>query len=470
MLLPMRNTILITVVIGSCPGFADSFIHSRLLQQGRHSTGNRLWLTTAAADDETGGGSGSNDDGSRLQNRIHEPEIYSKQILFGNGYNAVTVSAVDEEFSAEAIGQRNLPKGIERVQPSELMKKETQNDGMSEESAANDYEIVDKFRFKIDPDALRSAILQKKSLKARQELTPSTGAASLQGDNVPLSAQEISFDASFLEKLAANAVVDDSSGSVVVRLQLDYDEFERMVNNDSDDGVVMYTADDEQEDDEDSIDDSDDDVVTALFNSNAAFVDRGQARNRRDLLQYSSSRMEQAERFIEDGETNESGEFQWYDNNEKQIGCAQLASHIAYNPTKPPAPQGGPLGAVLRTAMKVIYAAVRPERGLFWADVSHAAISESVYGTTVIGLSLTTAIFVLDTVARWLVHGCQSVFNLFISTFPFLRARRTQLERSSKPVVFVAIILLRLLWHLWQRHVEHNRFKGIGYKVPIERA
>ena len=224
---------------------------------------------------------------SKKPSPIGEPQIFSKQALFGNEYNAVTVSAVDEEFSAAAIGQRNLPKGIERLQPSELVKKTSvNNDGANNGTEADEYEIVDKFRFKIDADTLRNAILQKQSLNARQELLSSVGS-----DVVPLSKQEVSFDAAFLEKLTSSGTLDESGDSTILRVQLDYDEFESMVH-------TSQLAEQEQGDEEENQSTLDDNDIAALFGPNPVFVDRQMRRDRKKSLQYSSSRMDEAERFL----------------------------------------------------------------------------------------------------------------------------------------------------------------------------
>ena len=224
---------------------------------------------------------------SKKPSPIGEPQIFSKQALFGNEYNAVTVSAVDEEFSAAAIGQRNLPKGIERLQPSELVKKTSvNNDGANNGTEADEYKIVDKFRFKIDADTLRNAILQKQSLNARQELLSSVGS-----DVVPLSKQEVSFDAAFLEKLTSSGTLDESGDSTILRVQLDYDEFESMVH-------TSQLAEQEQGDEEENQSTLDDNDIAALFGPNPVFVDRQMRRDRKKSLQYSSSRMDEAERFL----------------------------------------------------------------------------------------------------------------------------------------------------------------------------
>ena len=259
------------------------------------SRGHRLLLTTSAGDEtneknaETINREESLTSATKKLPSIGEPQIFSKQALFGNGYNAVTVSAVDEEFSAAAIGQKNLPKGIERLQPSELVKKKPMNNDGENETEADEYEIVDKFRFKIDADTLQNAILQKQSLKARQELLSTVGSAF-----VPLSKQEVSFDASFLEKLASFGTLDESGDSTILRVQLDYDEFESMVH-----ATQLAEQEPEGEGNESTHTDGDnDDDVAALFSSNPVFVDRQMRRDRKNSLQYSSSRMDEAERFL----------------------------------------------------------------------------------------------------------------------------------------------------------------------------
>ena len=273
------------------------------------SRGHRLSLTTSAGNDETNekkvGGGISNTDKrvgsleSKKSSLIGEPQIFSKQALFGNGYNAVTISAVDEEFSAASIRQKNLPKGIERLQPSTLVKKTSINNDGDNETESDEYEIVDKFRFKIDADTLRNAISQKQSLKARQELLSTAGS-----DVVSLSKQEVLFDAAFLDKLTSSGTLDESGDSTVLRVQLDYDEFESMIQT----ATPLAEQKEEEGEGNKSTPTFDGDDNAALFSSNPVFFGRQTRRDRKDSLQYSSSRMDEAEAFL--AQSSSSSSFQ----------------------------------------------------------------------------------------------------------------------------------------------------------------
>lgn len=121
------------------------------------------------------------------------PVIYSKQILFGYG-NSEVLSSCDESCSFEDDQENKfknkLLKGLNKIEPSELIRKKKvrnektgtysyeNNDNSDSNSSANEekndedqdseYEIVDKFRFRIDGDALRNAVQQKTALKGRQ--------------------------------------------------------------------------------------------------------------------------------------------------------------------------------------------------------------------------------------------------------------------------------------------------------------
>ena len=85
--------------------------------------------------------------------------------------------------------------GVKRTAPFEMIKKprkkvrdertgkysypeETFDDDEEENDDEDSYEYVDKFRFKVDAEALRAAIVQKTNLKAKQQLSSSSSSSS----------------------------------------------------------------------------------------------------------------------------------------------------------------------------------------------------------------------------------------------------------------------------------------------------
>ena len=186
--------------------------------------------------------------------------------------------------------------GVQRTVPSELIRKkrqiadnETADIGDETVDEGEDsFEIVDKFRFNIDADSLREAIVRKTSLKGRQQLSSSqSDPYSSDFDDSEEDSGEITFNQSLLDKLASGeAVIDDSGENTIIRLVLDHDDFADMVESRFSD---YQNANDDNDDEEDE---------DFMYSSDATYVDRKEREERKKSLEYSATKMEEAENFI----------------------------------------------------------------------------------------------------------------------------------------------------------------------------
>ena len=141
--------------------------------------------------------------------------------------------------------------------PEETVDKEEEEDD-DEDS----YEYVDKFRFKVDAEALRAAIVQKTNLKAKQQLSsPSSSSgtdlsALRSGEDGDVGCdsdnENIIFNQSLLDKI--EAIIDDSGENTTYRLVLDVDDFAAMIDQtNTKKNKSGYGSDENDTDDEDSM-------------------------------------------------------------------------------------------------------------------------------------------------------------------------------------------------------------------------
>jgi hypothetical protein len=99
-------------------------------------------------------------------------------------------------------------------------------------------------------------------------------------------------------------------------------------------------------------------------------------------------------------------------------------------------------------------------------DVSRFAISETLVGTMIIGLSLAVVALLIEGVSVALVDALLRVNDTVWQLLPrAIRAKRAAWSQRGKPTILVLFLLIRgiaLAVGKWQ---DDHRFRGIGYKV-----
>ena len=177
------------------------------------------------------------------------------------------------------------------------------------------YEYVDKFRFKVDADSLRAAIMQKTKLIATQQsssfASSSADKRSSDDDNSDGADSDnmgdITFNHALLDKLTTEAIIDDTGEKTTYRLVMDIDEFEAMIetSNKSKRKTKNRLIGDDDIDGNEFISgsNSEEDVDMNNFNSNmyspdGVYVDMRKKEERKKSLLYSESKMTSAEDFI----------------------------------------------------------------------------------------------------------------------------------------------------------------------------
>jgi hypothetical protein len=357
--------------------------------------------------------------------------------------------------------------GVQRTAPSELIRKKRQSleseaGDIGDETVDEDedsFEIVDKFRFSIDADSLREAIVRKSALKGRQQLSsPRSDPYSSDFDDNEDDAGEITFNESLLDKLASGeAVIDDSGENTVIRLVLDHDDFADMVESRFSD---YQNANAEYDDEEDK---------DLMYSSDATYVDRKESDERKKSLEYSAAKMKEAENFINRDMTLKRKEVKVFDK-EKFLNRAV-------------APEGPSVGRNLnqedsnadpeisKNKIKSVKKKKEEEkmkkRGKprqYLADMSTGIILENVYGTAVIGFALAASIFFFDFLSISMVTFSQFVLNFIVLKIPYFNTRKAIWKKTAKPLVLFAILFSNAFLFFLQKFRDGNRFANIGYK------
>lgn len=360
--------------------------------------------------------------------------------------------------------------GVQRVVPSELIRKKRKSAGNETGDIDDDaghegedsFEIVDKFRFNIDADSLREAIVRKTSVKGRQQLSSS------QSDSDPSefdfgeeASGEVTFNQSLLDKLASGeAVIDDSGENTIIRLVLDHDDFADMVES-------RFT--DFQNSSEEDDDDDDEDF---MYSSDATYTDRKEREERKKSLEYSATKMKEAENFIHRDMKLKKSEVKVLDH-EKYFESKKVVGSFGDSSQNSRAVQESSHtgGEIMKSKIKSISKKnekkkmkkkAKPRQYL--ADMSRGIILENVYGTAVIGFALAAAIFLFDFISISLVSYSQFILNFIAIKIPYLSARRSVWRKSAKPLVLFSILFCNAFLFLLQKFRDGNRFANIGYR------
>jgi hypothetical protein len=354
---------------------------------------------------------------------------------------------------------------VQRTVPSELIRKSRQ----SAESEAGDigdetvdegddsFEIVDKFRFNIDADSLREAIVRKTALKGRQQLSSSrSDPYSSDFDDNEEDSGEITFNQSLLHKLASGeAVIDDSGDNTIIRLVLDHDDFADMVESRFSD--YQNANDDEEEED-------------LMYSSDATYVDRKESEERKKSLEYSAAKMKEAENFIHRDMELKKKEVKVFDK-EKFLNRAvtpsegpSLRSNLNQEDSNfDPEISKNKIKSVKKKKEKEKMKK-RGKPRQYLADMSTGIILENVYGTAVIGFALAASIFFFDFLSISIVTFSQLLLNFIVLKIPYFNTRKAIWKKSAKPLVLFSILFSNAFLFCLQKFRDGNRFANIGYK------
>ena len=354
--------------------------------------------------------------------------------------------------------------GVQRVAPSSLVRKQKtlgdrdENDKSLELSDVDDsdesFEMVDKFRFNIDADSLRAAILQKSKLKGRQQLSLSQ---SDQSSTIDEQSEEITFNQSLLDKLASGeAVIDDSGENTIIRLVLDHDDFAAMVDSDSD--GYSLGADNEDDGAEDEL----------MYSSEAVYVDKKERAERKKSMVYSEVKMREAERFINREIKSESSKENIFNKEEFLEGYRNKEdiknsdSHNENNEGM--AAEDINVERIKRMKIEKEIQKNKPKPRQYLADMSRNILLENIYGTAVIGFSLAATIFLFDTLSILFLSITKSISKIALDFFSISHSKRIHWQRSAKPLLLISIVICRTFILLLNRIRNFNRFAGIGYR------
>ena len=100
----------------------------------------------------------------------------------------------------------------------------------------------------------------------------------------------------------------------------------------------------------------------------------------------------------------------------------------------------------------------------YLADMTKDIILENIYGTAVIGIILTSSIFLFDWISTNFVLLLQSCLSSILKFLPFFQSKKSFWQRSAKPLVLSSILFSNLFVHILRKIKEENQFAGIGYK------
>ena len=354
--------------------------------------------------------------------------------------------------------------GVQRVAPSSLVRKQKtlskrdENDGSLELSDVDDndesFEMVDKFRFNIDADSLRAAILKKSKLKGRQQLSLTQ---SDQSSTIDEQSEEITFNQSLLDKLASGeAVIDDSGENTIIRLVLDHDDFAAMVDSNSND--YPLGADDEDDGAEDEL----------MYSSEAVYVDKKERAERKKSMVYSEVKMREAERFINREIRSESSKENIFNREEFLEGYRNkddIKNSNSHNENKEGMnTEDINILRIKRMKIEKEIQKNKPKPRQYLADMSRSILLENIYGTAVIGFSLAATIFLFDTLSILFLSVTKSISKIVLDFFSISYSKRIHWQRSAKPLLLISIVICRTFIHLLNRIRNFNRFAGIGYR------
>ena len=351
--------------------------------------------------------------------------------------------------------------GVQRVAPSSLVRKQKtiserdENDESLELSDVDDsdesFEMVDKFRFNIDADSLRAAILKKSKLKGRQQLSLSQ---SDQSSTIDDQSEEVTFNQSLLDKLASGeAVIDDSGENTIIRLVLDHDDFAAMVDSDS--NGYSLGADNEDDSAEDEL----------MYSSEAVYVDKKERAERKMSMIYSEVKMREAERFINREIKSESSKENIF-NKEAFLEGYRNKEDIENSDSRNEGMTTEDINVERIKKMKIEKEIQKnkPKPRQYLADMSRNILLENIYGTAVIGFSLAATIFLFDTLSILFLSITKSFTRIVLDLFSISYSKRIHWQRSAKPLLLISIVICRTFILLLNHIRNFNRFAGIGYR------
>ena len=351
--------------------------------------------------------------------------------------------------------------GVQRVAPSSLVRKQKtiserdENDESLELSDVDDsdesFEMVDKFRFNIDADSLRAAILKKSKLKGRQQLSLSQ---SDQSSTIDDQSEEVTFNQSLLDKLASGeAVIDDSGENTIIRLVLDHDDFAAMVDSDS--NGYSLGADNEDDSAEDEL----------MYSSETVYVDKKERAERKMSMIYSEVKMREAERFINREIKSESSKENIF-NKEAFLEGYRNKEDIENSDSRNEGMTTEDINVERIKKMKIEKEIQKnkPKPRQYLADMSRNILLENIYGTAVIGFSLAATIFLFDTLSILFLSITKSFTRIVLDLFSISYSKRIHWQRSAKPLLLISIVICRTFILLLNHIRNFNRFAGIGYR------
>jgi hypothetical protein len=311
--------------------------------------------------------------------------------------------------------------------------------------------MVDKFRFNIDADALRDAILKKSKLKGRQQLSLSQSDQST-SDNL---SEEITFNQSLLDKLASGeAVIDDSGENTIIRLVLDHDDFAAMVDSNSD----SYSLGDESDDDDDEEND-------LMYSAEAVYVDRKERAERKKSMEYSELKMREAERFINREIKSESSKENIFNREQFLEGYRDKGdNHNTDVKSESMNREDVIIERIRKMKLEKEIQKNKPKPRQYLADMSQNIVLENIYGTAVIGFSLAAAIFLFDSISVLFLSIFKSSSKFILDSLSISYFKRIQWQRSAKPLLLISILFCRCLILLLNHIRNFNRFAGVGYR------
>lgn len=357
---------------------------------------------------------------------------------------------------------------MQRTSPSELIRKKRQISEIETADTGDDtvdegedsFEIVDKFRFNIDADSLREAIVKKTSVKGRQQLSTSqSDLSSSDFDDSKEDSGMITFNQSLLDKLASGeAEIDDSGENTIIRLVLDHDDFADMVESRFSD----YRKTNDEYDDQEEED--------FMYSSDATYVDRKEREERKKSLEYSAAKMKEAENFIHRDIKMKKKIVKVFDA-EKFLNRAVAVSEepsLGSHSNQEDSHTGPEISKkTIKSVKKKKEIDKRKKKAKprqYLADMSTGIILENVYGTAVIGFALAASIFFFDYISISMVSFLQLLLNSIVLKIPYFDTRKALWKKSAKPLVMFSILFCNAFLLLLKKFRDSNRFADIGYK------
>ena len=422
--------------------------------------------------------------------------------------------------------------GVKRTAPFEMIKKprkkvrdertgkysypeETFDDDEEENDDEDSYEYVDKFRFKVDAEALRAAIVQKTNLKAKQQLSSSSSSSGNDlsgqrlGEDGDVSSdsdnRDIMFNQSLLDKI--EAIIDDSGENTTYRLVLDIDDFAAMIDQTN----TKKNKNDGSKNDGYGSDENDSDEDDSMYSSDGIYIDKKERAEKKKSLAYSDLKMAEAEAFIHRNldatikyniveakkEVQKFDANRYFESNVNDIEESSVGNVLQYGDSEEDLDSEtesyfnhnegdilkkiennkrnkkenevserniSNLAIARKNKKNNLKVKIKAKPRQYLADMTKDIILENIYGTAVIGIILTSSIFLFDWISTNVVLLLQSCLSSILKFLPFFQSKKSFWQRSAKPLVLSSILFSNLFVHILRKIKEENQFAGIGYK------